>query len=128
MGVTNVSTNITRVQRYEALANRNDDKPAGGNRNIIADFGETLAQGAAAAAQVALPIAQQVMPALAGGGPAGALAGSAVGSGFGAEGSQTALLQLQRQIQQEALFYQTVSNIDKTRHDSAMNAARNIKQ
>ena len=36
-------------------------------------------------------------------------------------------LNLQRQIQAESRFYQTVSNILKARHESSMAAIRNLK-
>ena len=121
--------NVSRAQRYEGFANPTAKQAEARPAEKAGDFVQTIAQGFGTAAQVALPLAQQMLPMLAGSTPIGALASTALGGGVGgSDQSSMALLQLQRQINQEALYYQTVSNIDKTRHDSAMNSARNIKQ
>ncbi|MEM1201802.1 MAG: hypothetical protein AAGN66_01085 [Acidobacteriota bacterium] len=73
--------------------------------------------------------------------PTGGSSGTGIGDGGGFSalterlGKETAsgrsetrfYLELQKEIQAESRYFQTVSNILKARHDSAMAAIRNLK-
>jgi hypothetical protein len=88
------------------------------------DFMKSVGKAAAGAGKAILPMV-----------PGGAVIGAAL-SGFSNQSEMQGLnnglnpydmLQLQQQMLQEARTFTLMSNIMKTRHDSIMNAIRNIR-
>jgi hypothetical protein len=58
----------------------------------------------------------------------GAIGGTALGAAMPTLGGETMqYLQLQRQIQQETLAFETASTVLKVRHDAALHAVQNMK-
>jgi len=127
---------ISTVRNYDALKSNHDAKqktrePIGGG---LAKFGDALANGAAQVASVVAPIGLQVAQGAIGslgGGPVGSLVSNTLGGVTGTGGSesqqQAALIQLQREVNRENLYFQTVSNIEKANNDSKSNTVRSIK-
>lgn len=87
-----------------------------------ADFGEALAN-------LGTTIVGQIIPGVLGAAGLGAgpigLGGKAAGGVLGSD--QIQLLRLQEEMQRRSQYFQTLSNISKTEHETKMNSIRNVK-
>jgi hypothetical protein len=122
-------TNIARQPRgLEPEAKKAKDQAAAGQ------FAATLGQAAIGAAGLGMTGLQVAAATGLGGGTFGGTLGPILGAVTGMTGmgtsdgaSQLQLLNMQRQIQQEAQFFTTLTNIEKAHHDARMSAVRNIR-
>lgn len=124
---------VNRSEQYSRFADpvstkRGEDK----TRRGAADFGAAIADGVAAVASVAVPVATQLATTAVGGlgaGPVGTLASNLLGGGGGVSegGQQAALLQLQQQINQDNLRWTTLTNVEKSVSDTRKSIVQNIR-
>ena len=107
------------------FANLNPAKQGHNRRQeaASADFGEAMLN-------LGTTVVGQIVPGILGaagigGGPLGI--GGRAGAGGVLGSDQIQLLRLQEEMQRRAQYFQTLSNISKTEHETKMNSIRNVK-
>jgi hypothetical protein len=110
MTIQNVN-NVSQTFSLQDISNITQPKPSGWSK-----FKSVLG-GIAGAASSFIPGAGIISGLLGGGGGFG-------GTGFN---QQFELLQQQYQIQQQTQMFNMITNVEKTKHDAAMSAIRNMK-
>ncbi len=127
-GVKNIPANrLNRQPRQFKQA----AKPNAGAGQFIKLLGGGLASLAQTAAGIAGGpaaggLVSQLLGGALGGGTLGGLGGGGLMGGTDTA-NQMALIQLQRQIQQQTQIFETLTNISKAEHDARMSSVRNIR-
>lgn len=127
---------VSAAQKFDNLRTHTDKSQKSGKasgdslKQVAEGFGNVLGGAAAVAAQVGMQVVQGAAGGM-GGGPIGSIVSNTLGGVTGVGGSETQqqanLIQLQRRVNQENLYWQTCSNIEKANNDSKSNTVRAIK-